>query len=156
MAKDHAPGGFDRPSGYKSDLEYAEERGTRINTSFASGNANVYVHNAEHTHEHFWYNPETCSCGYHGENVPTHNNHPADIPSMEGKTGTEEENIMENAGDMAIESECLISFIEEDEVNAAIDNDLGTGEECGDELNTGENCDDELDDGEGCDDDLDL
>ena len=76
MSKDHKPGGFNRTCDYKSDLEMAEERGTRINTSFSSGNANVYVHNAEHTHEHFWYDPVNNSCGYHGENVPTHNNHP--------------------------------------------------------------------------------
>lgn len=27
MAKDHSPGGFDRPSGYKSDMEIAKENG---------------------------------------------------------------------------------------------------------------------------------
>lgn len=76
MSKDHTPGGFNRPSGYKSDLENSEERGTRINTSFGSGNHNVYVHNAEHTHEHFWYDPAKLQSGYHGENVPTKSNHP--------------------------------------------------------------------------------
>lgn len=76
MSKDHRPGGFNRESGYKSDLEIAEEAGTRVNTSFGSGNHNVYVHNAGHTHEHFWYDPTTNSSGYHGANVATANNHP--------------------------------------------------------------------------------
>ncbi len=96
MAKDHKPGGFNRTSGYKSDLEIAEERGKRINTSFASGNANVYVHNANHTHEHFGYDPETQSCGYHGENVPTKNNHPADVPTNEN-TATSEADMTSNS-----------------------------------------------------------
>ena len=89
MAKDHKPGGFNRTCDYKSDLEMAEERGTRINTSFSSGNANVYVHNAEHTHEHFWYDPASYSCGYHGENVPTHNNHPVIDANVETTEITE-------------------------------------------------------------------
>ena len=76
MSKDHTPGGFNRPSGYKSDLENSEERGTRINTSFFSGKHNVYVHNEEHTHEHDWYDPAKLQSGYHGENVPTKSNHP--------------------------------------------------------------------------------
>lgn len=87
MAKNHAPGGFDRPSGYKSDLEVAEERGTRINTSFGSQNHNVYVHNAEHTHEHFWYDPATGVSGYHGENVPTRSNHP-DLSKLDNNVET--------------------------------------------------------------------
>lgn len=85
MAKDHTPGGFNRESGYKSDLEIAEERGSRINTSFGSKNHNVYVHNSEGTHEHFWYDPEKMQSGYHGENVATHSNHPKLASTGNGK-----------------------------------------------------------------------
>ena len=42
MSKDHTPGGFHRASGYKSDLEIAEENGKRINTSFGSGQQNIF------------------------------------------------------------------------------------------------------------------
>lgn len=89
MAKNHIPEGFNRECGYKSDLEVAEERGTRVNTSFGSQNHNVYIHNAEHTHEHFWYDPQTGRSGYHGQNVETRNNHP-DLSQYVNKESVQE------------------------------------------------------------------
>lgn len=76
MSKDHTPSGFNRPSGYSSDLENSEISGTRVNTSFGSGNHNAYIHHEEGVHEHYWYDPNTGTSGYHGENVRTNNNHP--------------------------------------------------------------------------------
>lgn len=82
MSKDHKPGGFNRLSGYKSDLEISEEKGVKINTSFGSGNHNAYIHNENHTHEHYWYDPSRLRSGYHGENFATKNNHPIKIEAI--------------------------------------------------------------------------
>lgn len=78
MGKDHKPSGFGRSSGYKSDLENSEtdKNAVRVNTSFGSNNHNVYIHNNQGSHEHYYYDPATGKSGYHGENYPTKNNHP--------------------------------------------------------------------------------
>ncbi len=98
MGKDHTPGGFYRPSGYKSDLEIAESAPTTrsVNTSFGSQNHNAYIMNTDHTHEHFYYDPATQKSGWHGSNYETRNNHPnlqgqPDVKTKEG-TETEKEN----------------------------------------------------------------
>lgn len=78
MSKDHSPGDFGRPSGYKSDLEIAETQASTksVNTSFGSKNHNAYVMRADGTHEHFFYSPKDGRSGWHGSNYPTRNNHP--------------------------------------------------------------------------------
>lgn len=78
MSKDHVPSGFDRPSGYKSDLEIAEIASTTksVNTSFGGKSHNAYIMDTNHTHEHFYYNPATQKSGWHGSNYETRNNHP--------------------------------------------------------------------------------
>ena len=76
MAKDHRPDTLHRPSGYESDLELAEKTAARVNTSFGSRNHNVYIHNRQGTHEHFFYDPATARSGWHGANYPTRSNHP--------------------------------------------------------------------------------
>ncbi len=78
MGKDHKPGTFERED-YESDLEVSEKTGTRVNTSFGSNNHNVYVHNNEGTHEHFFYDPNTQKSGWHGANYPTKSNHPKSV-----------------------------------------------------------------------------
>ena len=78
MGKDHKPGTFERED-YESDLEVSEKAGTRVNTSFGSNNHNVYVHNNEGTHEHFFYDPNTQKSGWHGANYPTKSNHPKSV-----------------------------------------------------------------------------
>lgn len=148
LSKDHKPGGFVRmDNDYRSDLEIAEmERGTRINTSFSSGNANVYVHNAEHTHEHFWYEPANLSSGWHGENWATHNNHPDPGKAAGTITAPDEKaEIREEAKeDMGTENTAL-----EQETEGEITESVATETEA---------VEDELDDGpdEDLDDDLDL
>ena len=126
MSKDHTPGGFHRASGYKSDLEIAEENGKRINTSFGSGNHNVYVHHADHTHEHFWYDPENCQSGYHGANVVTANNHPS---LGQYATGTEENIGSAPATGMS------------DSVEDSMEDDMDSGRN----LDDGEDCEDGMD-----------
>lgn len=139
MSKDHKPGGFVRmDNDYRSDLEIAEmERGTRINTSFSSGNANVYVHNAEHTHEHFWYEPANLSSGWHGENWETHNNHP-DPGNAAGTTPAPDEKseIREEAKeDMETENEITESEAVATETEAGEEDlDEGTDEDLDDDL----------------------
>lgn len=78
MSKDHSPGDFGRPSGYKSDLEVAETQASTksVNTSFGSKNHNAYIMRADGTHEHFFYSPKDGRSGWHGSNYPTRNNHP--------------------------------------------------------------------------------
>lgn len=78
MSKDHTPSGFDRPSGYQSDLEVAETGPMvkSVNTSFGSKNHNAYIMRTDKTHEHFFYDPLTQKSGWHGSNYETHNNHP--------------------------------------------------------------------------------
>ena len=92
MSKDHSPSGFDRPSGYKSDLEVAETGPMvkSVNTSFGSKNHNAYIMRTDKTHEHFFYDPQTQKSGWHGSNYKTHNNHPqlpvnTDVQSRGGK-----------------------------------------------------------------------
>lgn len=93
MSKDHTPSGFDRPSGYKSDLEVAETGPMvkSVNTSFGSKNHNAYIMRTDKTHEHFYYNPQTQKSGWHGNNYETRNNHPqlqtnANVKSNGGNT----------------------------------------------------------------------
>ena len=78
MSKDHTPSGFDRPSGYKSDLEIGETmpNTTKVNTSFGGRQHNAYTMQKDGTHEHYYYNPKQQRSGYHGANYPTHHNHP--------------------------------------------------------------------------------
>lgn len=77
MSKDHVPSDFARKSGYKSDLEIAETGPMvkSINTNFANGSHNAYVHRTDGTHEHFFQTVEGRS-GWHGHNWATRNNHP--------------------------------------------------------------------------------
>ena len=144
MSKDHTPGGFNRPSGYKSDLENSEERGTRINTSFGSGNHNVYVHNAEHTHEHFWYDPSKLQSGYHGENVPTKSNHPtinaADVSARDSAAVSAASPLPSAAPAAGTEAE------EGAAAQAVSAGETGTGAG----LSAGEDCTEGLDGGEEC------
>jgi len=78
MAKDHTPGDFNRPSGYKSDLEIGETQSNikKVNTSFGSKNHNSYVMLKNNTHEHYYYDPKNQRSGWHGANYPTRHNHP--------------------------------------------------------------------------------
>lgn len=78
MSKDHSPGDFGRPSGYKSDLEVAETQSSTksVNTSFGSKNHNAYIMRADGTHEHFFYSPKDGRSGWHGANYETRSNHP--------------------------------------------------------------------------------
>lgn len=78
MSKDHTPSGFDRPSGYKSDLEVGEtmHTTTKVNTSFGGKQHNAYTIQKDGTHEHYYYNPQQQRSGYHGANYPTRHNHP--------------------------------------------------------------------------------
>lgn len=78
MGKDHTPSGFNRPSGYQSDLEVAETGPMvkSVNTSFGSKNHNAYIMRTDKTHEHFFYDPQTQRSGWHGSNYETRNNHP--------------------------------------------------------------------------------
>lgn len=101
MAKDHVPSGFERPSGYKSDLEIAEtgDKAKSINTSFGSKNHNAYIHRVDGTHEHFYYSPKDGKSGWHGYNYPTHNNHPKTNSANRlcEKTESEEKNMDRNS-----------------------------------------------------------
>lgn len=142
MSKDHTPGGFNRPSGYKSDLENSEERGTRINTSFGSGNHNVYVHNAEHTHEHFWYDPAKLQSGYHGENVPTKSNHPtinAADASARDNAAVSAASPSPSAGTEAEEGVTAVQSVSAGE-SGSTNSGLSVGEECTEGLDGGEEC----------------
>ena len=149
LSKDHKPGGFVRmDNDYRSDLEIAEmERGTRINTSFSSGNANVYVHNAEHTHEHFWYDPANLSSGWHGENWATHNNHP-DLGNSAGTTTAPDEKA--EIGEEAKE--------DMETENIVLEQETETGIAESEAVTTEETVEEDLDDGpeEDPDDGLDL
>lgn len=160
MAKDHTPGGFDRPSGYKSDLEIAEENGTRVNTSFGSQNHNVYVHNDEHTHEHFWYDPDTCSSGYHGANVPTKSNHPnMEAKEMTQETQTSQEITTETPQEVSTETPSEVSAESPEEVSTETPSEVSaeSPEEVSTETPAEVEADDGLDDGgEDCDDGLDV
>ena len=91
MSKDHVPSDFGRKNGYKSDLEVAETGPMvkSINTNFANGSHNAYVHRTDGTHEHFYQSIDGRS-GWHGHNWATKNNHPKesntpDSPSKGGK-----------------------------------------------------------------------
>lgn len=94
MSKDHSPGGFDRPSGYKSDLEKSETDPMvkSVNTSFGSANHNVYVMRRDHCHEHFFYDPATQRQGWHGHAFETKNNHPPALARENGGKTMEERN----------------------------------------------------------------
>ncbi len=105
MSKDHTPSDFERPSGYKSDLEIAETgaKVKSINTSFGSKNHNVYVMRLDKTHEHFYYDPQIQKSGWHGHNYETRNNH----PQLQNNIKLNGENNMERSN----------SFIESIKVN---------------------------------------
>ena len=142
MSKDHTPGGFNRPSGYKSDLENSEERGTRINTSFGSGNHNVYVHNADHTHEHFWYDPAKLQSGYHGENVPTKSNHPvinAADASVRDSAASPSPSISSSAGTETGKGVTAVQTAAAEETGST-GSGLSEGDECTEGLDGGEEC----------------
>lgn len=102
MSKDHSPGGFNRPSGYKSDLEVAETGHLvkSVNTSFGSQNHNSYIMRCDHTHEHFYYDPRTLRCGWHGSKFETRNNHPqnqgGNIKSTNGEDTVKKNSFLES------------------------------------------------------------
>ena len=78
MGKDHKPTDVSKINGYITEIDYAESESMvkRVNTSFGSQNHNVYIHRDDGTHEHFYYAPERCRSGWHGNNWETRSNHP--------------------------------------------------------------------------------
>lgn len=77
-SKDHTPSGFDRRSGYISDLEHAELHGSYVNTNGKNcHNVYIYEEGKHGPHEHFFYDPQNQKSGWHGSQYETANNKPS-------------------------------------------------------------------------------